>query len=57
MSLEDKISKQVRSIPRSGIRDFFELVEQRDPAVEMDDLKTPLPQETRPPMDTAVGVI
>jgi aminotransferase len=35
MSLEDKISKQVRSIPRSGIRDFFELVIGRNDVISL----------------------
>ena len=35
MSLEDKISKQVRSIPRSGIRDFFELVLGRNDVISL----------------------
>jgi aminotransferase len=35
MSLEDKISKQVRSIPKSGIRDFFELVLGRNDVISL----------------------
>lgn len=35
MSLSDKISKQVQSIPRSGIRDFFELVLGRDDVISL----------------------
>jgi aminotransferase len=35
MSLADKISKQVQSIPRSGIRDFFELVLGRDDVISL----------------------
>ncbi len=35
MSLADKISRQVQSIPRSGIRDFFELVLGRDDVISL----------------------
>ncbi|MDF1756541.1 MAG: aminotransferase class I/II-fold pyridoxal phosphate-dependent enzyme [Verrucomicrobiales bacterium] len=33
--LEDRIAKQVASIPRSGIRDFFELVQGRDDVISL----------------------
>jgi aminotransferase len=33
--LEDRIAKHVRSIPRSGIRDFFELVQGRDDVISL----------------------
>ena len=35
MSLEEKISRQVASIPRSGIRDFFELVIGRQDVISL----------------------
>ena len=34
-SLSDKISERVRSIPRSGIRDFFELVQARGDVISL----------------------
>lgn len=33
--LEDRIAKQVDSLPRSGIRDFFELVQGRDDVISL----------------------
>lgn len=33
--LEDRIAEQVRKIPRSGIRDFFELVQGRDDVISL----------------------
>ncbi|MAS96588.1 MAG: aromatic amino acid aminotransferase [Verrucomicrobiales bacterium] len=33
--LEERIAKQVKSIPRSGIRDFFELVQGRDDVISL----------------------
>ncbi|MDP4939941.1 MAG: aminotransferase class I/II-fold pyridoxal phosphate-dependent enzyme, partial [Verrucomicrobiales bacterium] len=33
--LEDRIANQVKSIPRSGIRDFFELVQGRDDVISL----------------------
>lgn len=33
--LEERIASQVRSIPRSGIRDFFELVQGRDDVISL----------------------
>ncbi len=33
--LEDRIAKQVKGIPRSGIRDFFELVQGRDDVISL----------------------
>ncbi|MEX2580675.1 MAG: aminotransferase class I/II-fold pyridoxal phosphate-dependent enzyme [Verrucomicrobiales bacterium] len=33
--LEDRIAKQVRNLPRSGIRDFFELVQGRDDVISL----------------------
>lgn len=33
--LEDRIARHVRSIPRSGIRDFFELVQGRDDVISL----------------------
>lgn len=33
--LEDRIAKHVKSIPRSGIRDFFELVQGRDDVISL----------------------
>jgi len=33
--LEDRIAQQVKSIPRSGIRDFFELVQGRDDVISL----------------------
>ncbi|MEM1443474.1 MAG: aminotransferase class I/II-fold pyridoxal phosphate-dependent enzyme [Verrucomicrobiota bacterium] len=33
--LEDRIADQVKSIPRSGIRDFFELVQGRDDVISL----------------------
>ncbi len=33
--LEDRIAKQIDSIPRSGIRDFFELVQGRDDVISL----------------------
>ncbi|MEM7601870.1 MAG: pyridoxal phosphate-dependent aminotransferase, partial [Verrucomicrobiota bacterium] len=33
--LEDRIADQVRNIPRSGIRDFFELVQGRDDVISL----------------------
>lgn len=35
MSLSNKLSKQVKNIPRSGIRDFFELVLGRDDVISL----------------------
>jgi aminotransferase len=35
MSLSDKLSKQVALVPRSGIRDFFELVQGRDDVISL----------------------
>ena len=35
MSLEDKIARQIASIPRSGIRDFFELVIGRQDVISL----------------------
>ena len=35
MSLNNKLSKQVKNIPRSGIRDFFELVLGRDDVISL----------------------
>jgi aminotransferase len=35
MDLESKIADQVRRIPRSGIRDFFELVQGRDDVISL----------------------
>ena len=35
MDYTDKISKQVAAIPRSGIRDFFELVQGRDDVISL----------------------
>ena len=35
MSLSNKLSKQVKNIPRSGIRDFFELVLGRDDIISL----------------------
>lgn len=35
MNLADKLSQQVRKIPRSGIRDFFELVIGRDDVISL----------------------
>lgn len=35
MNLESKIADQVRNIPRSGIRDFFELVQGRDDVISL----------------------
>ncbi|BDS05295.1 aminotransferase [Oceaniferula spumae] len=35
MNYTDKISKQVAAIPRSGIRDFFELVQGRDDVISL----------------------
>jgi len=35
MDYSDKISKQVAGIPRSGIRDFFELVQGRDDVISL----------------------
>ena len=35
MNLESKIADQVRNIPRSGIRDFFELVQGRDDIISL----------------------
>ena len=34
-SLEDRIARQVASIPRSGIRDFFELVQGREDVISL----------------------
>ena len=33
--LEDRIARQVAQIPRSGIRDFFELVQGRDDVISL----------------------
>src|SRR6056297_2534938 len=33
--LEDRIADQVKKIPRSGIRDFFELVQGRDDVISL----------------------
>lgn len=35
MNYEDKIARQVAAIPRSGIRDFFELVQGRDDVISL----------------------
>ena len=35
MSFDDKIAEQVKRIPRSGIRDFFELVLGRDDVISL----------------------
>lgn len=35
MNLSEKISRQVRAIPKSGIRDFFELVQARDHVISL----------------------
>ena len=35
MSLSNKLSNQVKNIPRSGIRDFFELVLGRDDVISL----------------------
>ena len=35
MSFDDKIAEQVKGIPRSGIRDFFELVVGRDDVISL----------------------
>lgn len=35
MNYEEKISRQVAAIPRSGIRDFFELVQGRDDVISL----------------------
>ncbi|MEM8952565.1 MAG: aminotransferase class I/II-fold pyridoxal phosphate-dependent enzyme [Verrucomicrobiota bacterium] len=35
MSLSDKLSQQVSQVPRSGIRDFFELVQGRDDVISL----------------------
>ena len=35
VGLSDRISKQVASLPRSGIRDFFELVQARDGVISL----------------------
>ena len=35
MSFDDKIAKQVKGIPRSGIRDFFELVLGRNDVISL----------------------
>ena len=35
MDYSKKISKQVAGIPRSGIRDFFELVQGRDDVISL----------------------
>jgi len=35
MNYSDKISKQVGLVPRSGIRDFFELVVGRDDVISL----------------------
>ena len=35
MNLQDKISDRVKSIPKSGIRDFFELVQGRDDVISL----------------------
>lgn len=35
MALESKLSRQLKQIPRSGIRDFFELVQGRDDVISL----------------------
>jgi aminotransferase len=35
MNYEDKIARQVAAVPRSGIRDFFELVQGRDDVISL----------------------
>ena len=35
MSFDDKIAEQVKGIPRSGIRDFFELVLGRNDVISL----------------------
>ena len=35
MNISERISKRVQGIPRSGIRDFFELVQGRDDVISL----------------------